>query len=210
MKKRITSFLIFLLSALMLFAMSVPCAFASASDAEIAEISGRGSIKVPADTATVSFTVESRGKSADDARRQNLEDVAKVKEMCGKYGDIITESSYVCDNAQNGRFTASTFLVLKTDKPESADDLKDTLAGCGNVCLNYTDYGLTDCSKYQSEALELAISDAESKISGLGLRMKLVRISEFGCCCMYCGESDENGRKLVTLECNISAEFRKA
>lgn len=178
-------------------------------DTEKAAISGKGVIYVPADTASVSFSVETRAQDQREAKDKNEKIVDALKSACARLGTVSEDSFYSYADQCSGGYTFTRCMTIAAGNPDSVGLISQKLLEGGATGINYICYSVKDLRPYEGRVLALAIEDAEFKASALGLKLKLTEISELGCYGYYDGRYDKDGRHLVSVECNVSVVFER-
>lgn len=205
--KKIFTFLISVSLALLFCISGTTKISAQFDDADSVAISGKGVIYVPADTASISFCVESHAQSKQDAQAENEKSVAALRAALSGYGCIAEDSYYFYEDPCSGSFTVNRCMTLTTEKPDSANDISHRLIDNGATGVNFICYNVKDLKPYAGSALKLAVEDAQSKAAALGMNLKLSGINDTGCFAYYDGKCDKDGRRLVAIECNVSVNF---
>jgi uncharacterized protein YggE len=182
---------------------------AECTDADSATLSGKGVLYVPADTVTISFSIETCADSQEDAQKQNAAVTEKIKSACAGLGCLNEDSFYSYSDPCSGKFIATRCMTITTGKINSVASITQKLTDSGATGINYTCYIVKNLKPYQDKVLKLAIEDAENKAIGLGLQLKLSSINDLGCYSYYDGKCDQNGNKLVSVECNVSVLFER-
>lgn len=208
MKKLLFYPVVFLMITAFCLGTVIPVS-AECTDADSATFSGKGVLYVPADTVSISFSIETRADNQESAQKQNTAVTEKIKSACAGLGSLNEDSFYSFEDPCSGKHTATRCMTLTTGKISSVTTITQKLTEFGATGINYTCYSVKNLKPYQDKVLRLAIEDAESKAAGLGLQLKLSSISDFGCYSYYDGKCDQNGNKLVSVECNVSVLFAR-
>ena len=144
-------------------------------------VSASRSVSIVPDTASVSFSLASLEKTADEAQKTNSDAVKKVLEVLKKIGidekDICTTnySIYAQYNySDNGEsiatgYNASTYMTVKNQK---TDNIGKLMTECIAAGVNNIDSVVFSCSNYDEayqQALLQAVKDAEGKAAKLAV-----------------------------------------
>lgn len=207
MKRFIISFVSITVSFLILITLIIPAAAADYTGVQTVTVTGRGILRVKADTATLSFGIETRDKDVLTAQTKNEKLTAEIKALASAFGCITDESYYSYEDPSTGIDTISRYMTLVTGRVNDIPALTDKLIESGASCVNCICYNVKNLAPFEYEVLRFAIADAENKAAGLGLKLNLTEITELGCYSYYDGSCGQNAGKQVVIECNINAVF---
>lgn len=150
----------------------------SASSAEIT-VSSSSSVNLVPDTASISFSLTSQDKAADQALKMNSEAVKKVLKVLKEKGiaekDICTTNYNIYatyEAAESGEdeitgYNACTYMTVSNQK---AENIGKTMSDCISAGVNTIESVTYSCSNYDEayqQALLQAIKDAETKAKKL-------------------------------------------
>ena len=192
-----------LLGLFSVFSLSV---FAEANEAKSISLIGKGSLIVPADTATLNFNFDTRAKSAEEAAAQSDVLLAQVRQSCGDMGEL-TENNLCVVHAGHD-FTASRYISLTLSDPEKVEEAEQKLRAIGVLCINNVYYSLSDSTPYEAEAVQKAVANAEAKAQLLGISYKVRRIEENDTI-YYPSSGTPVPDKQVVVEARITVVFEK-
>lgn len=171
--------------------------------AERLTVTGHGGISVPADTVTVSFSVDVRAASLADSQKKSDEVGKKTVLAAKKYGSVYEESYFSYEDAACGKWCVSRSYIVTSSRPEDADEICAALTSSGATAICFIGFSLSDTSEYEGKALDAAIKDARARASSLGNTLGEREIIDFGSCvCICCENSDRRG--YVTVECTVN------
>lgn len=157
------------------------CSFLLPVLAEISEhtinVSGTGTINSDPDTANLSFTVTTDGKTAAEASNKNATESQRLINTLTSSGidkkDIQTSNFFIFPITKNDQFNSSdnkivgyrvsntiSALLKNIDK---AGSVIDSVTAAGDFTLNGISFGLADSSSSENEALKKAVADARNK-----------------------------------------------
>lgn len=201
MKKQIARFISLVFVFIFVIGGSSLCA--AYESVEKATLSGKGTVTFPADSATVSFCIDTDSKKESEAREKSD---AVLSLLRSHYGEISEDSYFSHEDPVAKRFFVSRCCSLKIKNAADNADIINSLVQYGVTSVNGICYFSENQGEYEKEALRLAVEDANAKAEALGLRLYPVEITDFGCYRSYGAENAaQNG--YITLECSISAIY---
>ena len=145
------------------------------TDLSTLNVSGSGTIKTKPDVADLSFGVVTKGKTANEAIRQNATSAQKLIDTLMRAGilekDIQTSSISVTplykrtsqlDNADNiiVGYEANNFLNATIRKVQDVGNIIDLVVSTGDYTINNINFSLDKRSAFEEEALRKAVADA--------------------------------------------------
>ena len=153
--------------------------FAYAADGEI-NVNGTGIVMADPDTASISLSVETMGKSSEAAQKENnliLQKVTKAMQQMGvAKEDIVTTYTSVYPqynyNDESGKRTvlgyySYTDLQVTTKDIDNAGKYIDAALKAGATGTNGVDFSVADQSVYYGQALQLAVKNAEKSAASI-------------------------------------------
>lgn len=165
------------------------------------QINGQANLEVVPDLITIYYSVETQGKTSEEAENKNFEIVQKLENYVVSYGfskdELKTQSFSIYpqyswtsgkQNLIGYKATHSLKIKLSTAERDKIGNLIDagTKSGAG---ISYINFELSDAlqAEYKAEAIKLAAADAKIKADALaeGVNKKIGRLvsislSEFG------------------------------
>ncbi len=177
-----------LLIALIVFAFALP-QVAAADEPRTIVVSGNGEASANADTADLSFAVETHAKTAADAAGRNAALAQKItdslKAKLGDKGKIWTggyslspdyEQHQGRENPTIVGYNAQNSINVETPALNLLGDLIDTAISAGANRVNFLNFTLKNDAKARAEALTNATRDAQAQAqtlaSSLNVRLK--------------------------------------
>lgn len=178
----------------------------SVNAADKLTVTGHGEISVPADTVTVSFSVDVRSASLADSQKKSEAIAKKLVSATKKYGTVSEESYFSYEDAGCGKWCVSRSYVIVSSRPEKADEICAVLTDSGATAICFIGFSLSDTSGYEGKALDAAIKDARARASLLGNTLGEREIIDYGSCvCICCENCDRRG--YVTVECTVNIVY---
>lgn len=147
----------------------------SAASAETKiSVSGKGEVRVSADTAVISLGVNARDKDVLKAQQKVNEAISAIRKALTEKGikeeNINTEYiniyalyDYQNDHERLSAYDASSTLAIKVTDMESVGALIDTAFGAGANTLNGISFSASDTEDVETEAMKKAVQDAKKK-----------------------------------------------
>lgn len=162
------------------FALSIGAAsMAYAAEGEI-NVNGTGIVQVDPDTADVYLSIESKGKTAQTAQKENSKLVQSVTKAMQEMGiakeNIVTTytSAYPEHRYDNetGKSTiigycSTTDLKVTTKDINNAGKYIDAALKAGATRVNGVEFSLSDQSAYYCQALQVAVKNAEKSATSI-------------------------------------------
>ena len=152
---------------------------AYAADGEI-NVNGTGVVMADPDTAAISLTVETFGKTSQAAQNENnkiLQKVTKAMQDMGvtkdnivtTYTSVYPEYNY---NDTTGKriisgYQSYTELQVKTKDIDNAGKYIDAALKAGATGTNGVDFSVADQSVYYGQALQVAVKNAEKSAQSI-------------------------------------------
>lgn len=143
------------------------------------EVSGTGELNVEPDIVRISFSIENRSKSLEDAIEENNDKVSDIMEFLKDFGiaekDIKTsyfsfDTRYLWDKEKSkfdyskvSHYEVSKSINILIRKLDKIEELVDELAGEGVTSLNSFKYDVEDRIQYKKLAREMALKAAKEK-----------------------------------------------
>lgn len=161
-----------------LFALFIVMIMMLAADAALAEtkitVSGRGEVRVSADTAVISLGVSARDKDVLKAQQKVNEAISAIRKALTEKGvkeenintefiNIYAMYDYQNDREQLSAYDANSTLAIKVTDIESVGALIDTAFSAGANTLNGISFSASDTEKEEKEAMKKAVDDAKMK-----------------------------------------------
>lgn len=207
--KRLSHILLTALTALFLMLPVLAFHAGAVGVTDFAEFSGHGIKQVAADTASLSFTVETSAETVKAAEKANAAAAATLERAFAQSerGCLREDSFYTWYNEQTGQHVASRSFTLTTTDLDNLAATREKLTELGATSVNYVNYSLSDLAPYRDELIRLAIADATAKTSALEGSYTLASLREFG---LYAYGNDApcpGSRPTVTITCDITATF---
>lgn len=186
------------LTALVLF---VSTARVSAIDK--VTITGHGAISAPADTVTVSYSVDVKAASYTDSVKKSNTAGKKIASAVKKFGTVTEESYFSYEDCTCGKWCLTRSYVLTSSQIGNVDQICSALTEAGVTSICFICFSLSDASEYEKKALDAAISDARGRAGLISSSMTEREIIDYGSCvCSYCENRVERG--YVTVECSVN------
>ncbi|WP_352399815.1 SIMPL domain-containing protein [Anaerotignum sp.] len=151
-----------------------------AAEGNFITTNGTGVVKVQPDTAQVSLSIQTMGKTASSAQKENNKISANVVEKLEQMGvpkdKIITGYSYVYpsytyDDITQKRnissYTANTSIDVTLKDIDNVGAYVDAALSAGATGFNSAIFSIEDPSKYYGEALKAAVKNASSSASAI-------------------------------------------
>ena len=164
---------------------------------------GHGEISAPADTVTVSFSVDVKTASAADSAKKSEAAGKKIVAAVKKYGEVSEESYFSYEDAGCGKWSVSRSYVLISTEPGKIDEICSALTSAGATAICFIGYSISDAKEYQESALKAAVADARERAAVLGDDLGEREIIDYGSCICYCCENPDR-RGYVTIECTVN------
>ena len=179
---------------------------AAESEAETVTVTGRGEVYAPADAAEISFSLEGRGVSPNDAT-EKAEELRKTVENCvSSRGTLRLESHCAFKDYTTGAHCVSQYYTLSVDKPKETPSLAEKLIEAGASCVNPPCYLLKNSREWEAKALTAALADAEERAKLCGAGERLISLRDGGSnLCFCCGNEDGT----VTVVCTVTLTYRR-
>ena len=153
--------------------------FCYAAEGEI-NVNGTGIVMADPDTAKISLSVETLGKTSETAQKANnqiLQKVTKAMEQMGvtkenivtTYTSVYPQYSY---NEETGKrvvtgYQSYTDLQVTTKDIDHAGKYIDAALKAGATGTNGVDFSVADQSVYYGQALQLAVRNAEKSATSI-------------------------------------------
>lgn len=166
-------------------------------------ITGQGKISVPADTVTVSFSVEVKTASYADSMKKSEAIGRKVVSAVKEYGSVSEESYFSYEDAGCGKWCVSRSYVLTSSQPDKTDKICSALTESGATAICFIGFSLSDSSGYEVKALEAAVKDARARAAAVNDSLSEREMIDYGSCVCTCCESSEK-RGYVVIECTVN------
>lgn len=155
-------------------------AFAAETTQRTIEVSGRGVVTAKPDVANIYMTVETKGKTAEQAQKENTEIAEQVtnalKALDVKDENIVTlHYSVDIDRAYNERKKAweqqgyrvyNRFMVKVTDV-NNVGKYIDAATKAGVTSIGSVSFSIDDPTQYYKQALQAAVKNASSSATAL-------------------------------------------
>ena len=153
----------------------------------VISVSGRGSVDVAPDMATVNIGIVTTGKTAQLAQAENAKIASDVTAALGKLGifskDIQTyyTMSPVYEKGDYRKvagYRASNTVTVTVNDVDKTGKVIDTALSSGATDVNGLTFGLKDVKSVRNSALQMAVQDARSKADAIAgaLGVKIVGI----------------------------------
>jgi uncharacterized protein YggE len=185
--------------ALLLLAVLAPAPGALAQQVQASDVvvtSGEGLIQAAPDRAWITIGAETRGPSAREAQRRNVEAMRPVQEALRKAGipadavrtvgyDLQQEFDFVNNKRVSRGYVARNSLEVRVDDVNRLGELLELSVGQGATTVHGLRFDVKDRAKLEREALQQAIADARAKAeaaaaaAGRGVD-RVIRIEEGG------------------------------
>lgn len=165
-------------------------------------VTGHGVISVPADTVTISFSVDVKSASAADSAKKSETVGEKLASAVNKYGTVYEESFFSYEDSENGKWCFSRSYVLSSNYPSKADEICSLLTSSGATAIYFIGFSLNETKAHQEKALDAALKDARARASALGNTLGEREIIDYGDCMCICSENPDK-RGYVTIECTV-------
>ena len=180
------------------------CPVAAKATTPHVRVTGRGRLEAKADGAEIYFSVEGRGASAENARASCAEQATALERALRAFGEIRRTSAYTGYDGQSSCYTSVYGFVMITERPNEVEQIGKILVDGGASCVSEACYFLTDASKWEREALVLAIADAEARAAVCGAGMHRVALCDQGSTTVYsCGTN----RAVVIVETTVTVVY---
>lgn len=180
-----------------------------AASAETVVVTGRSELQAPADCVAISFSVETRGSTREDATAQNETLRQSVTKAVSSYGAVCRNAFYTYQDGCSGQFCTVSHFTLQSDHPKEATAIIDKLIAAGASSVEPPQYELTDRSPWEAKALTAAISDAEerAKLCAAGNRLMALIDRREDFCCYACRDGACDAT--VTITCTVTLTYRR-
>ncbi len=180
-----------------------------AASAETVVVTGRSELQAPADRVVISFSVETRDSTKEDATAQNEKLIQRITKAASSYGTICRNAFYTYQDGCSGQFCTVSHFTLQSDHPKEATAIIDKLIAAGASSVEPPQYELSDRSAWEAKALTAAIDDAEerAKLCAAGDRLMALIDRREDLCCYACREGACHAT--VTVICNVTLTYRR-
>lgn len=166
------------LTATMALSLGAAC-MAYAAEGEI-NVTGTGIVQADPDTAAISLTVETTGKTSQAAQTENnkiIQKVTKAMQDMGLTKDAIVTTytsvypQYVYDD-ETGKRTANSYrsytdLQVTTKDIDNTGKYIDAALKAGATGTNGVSFSVSDQSAYYGQALQVAVKNAEKSATSI-------------------------------------------
>ncbi len=189
---------------LVLTALTVGSLQAFAVEAEAVTVTGHGEVIAPADHAEISFSLEGRGISKEDAAKNAEKMESLVEKAVSSYGSLRMESYYTYKDCATGNFCVSSCYTLVTEKMGEVGGITEKLIASGVSFVNPVFYLLRNREEWEKQALTAAIADAEARAKVCGAGARLSELHDLGSepfCCY--GRQDGT----VSVTCTVTMTY---
>lgn len=190
---RIPNLVLFLVAVL----VPAPSAFAQqAPSPDIVVTSGEGTIQVAPDRAWITIAAETRGPSAREAQRRNVEAMRPVQEALRKAGvpaeavrtvgyDLQQEFDFVNNKRVSRGYVARNSIEVRVDDVARLGELLELSVGQGATTVHGLRFDLKDRTRLERDALRQAVADARAKAeaaaAGAGRAVdRVIKVEEGG------------------------------
>ena len=141
----------------------------------LVSVSGTGEVKVQPDEIMLNLAVDVRGKTLDEARKQNDTKVASILKYLKKYGveDKHVQTAFmnvqpVYNSGEYGQTTPDFYSAQKTvsvlvKKLDKFDELLSGIYAAGANRVDGIEFRTSQLQKYRDEARKLAVKAAKDK-----------------------------------------------
>lgn len=143
-------------------------------------VTGTGVVLAKPDTATISFSVETDGKTSETAQRESNKIMQKVTDTLTEMGirqdKIVTTNTYVYPlyqyNDETGKrsvtgYRSSASIQASTKDIDNAGKYIDAALKAGATGTDGVSFSLEDKSPYYAQALEAAVRSAEGSAAAI-------------------------------------------
>ncbi|HIT73227.1 hypothetical protein B5E58_03675 [Tyzzerella sp. An114] len=181
MKKLLRKTLGIVLAGVMTFGALGVIAFAGDIVPNTITVSGTGVVKVKPDTADISFSVETKGKTNSEAQAENAKVTDSVKKALKNFGineeNIITSGYsvypdyyYDSDTKEDKitGYTASNRFTVTTKQIDKAGEIMEIAINAGATRTNGVNFYVEDTNKYYGDALKSAVVNASKSAKSIG------------------------------------------
>lgn len=170
-------------------------------------INGYGKVEANADTAMISFSIDSTGSNRNEANSLLEKTITEIKTALKDYGSIYSEGYYSYPTL-DGKTTSTQNLTIKTEKIKSIDKINKILKDKGATSICPPCYSVKNTSEWEQKALNEAITDAKARAASIGITTEPLAIKDMGAS-PYCvfGCSYENSGKVV-FECRVTLFYQ--
>lgn len=162
------------------FVLSLGAAgMAYAAESEI-NVNGTGIVMADPDTAKISLSVETMGKTSEAAQKENNQIIQKITKAMQNMGvtkeDIVTTYTSVYPqynyNDETGKrvvmgYQSYTDLQVTTKDIDNAGKYIDAALKAGATGTNGVDFSVADQSMYYGQALQVAVKNAEKSAQSI-------------------------------------------
>ncbi|MGM9540108.1 SIMPL domain-containing protein [Anaerovibrio sp.] len=164
------------LAALLCLGMSNAALAAPPPGPAVISVSGRGSVDVAPDMATVNIGIVTTGKTAQLAQAENARIASDVTAALGKLGifskDIQTHYTMSPvyekgDYRKVAGYRASNTVTVTVNDVDKTGKVIDTALSSGATDVNGLSFGLKDVKSVRNSALQMAVQDARSKADAI-------------------------------------------
>jgi uncharacterized protein YggE len=203
---RFKSIFILLLTVIFVGLTALPC---FAATAETVVVTGRSELQAPADRVVISFSVETRGGTKEDATAQNEKLIQRVTKAASSYGTVCRNAFYSYQDGCSSKFCTVSHFTLQSDRPKEAAAIFDKLIAMGASSVDPPQYELSDRSAWEAKALTAAIADAQerAKLCAAGDRLMALIDRREDYCCYACRDGSYDAT--VTVICTVTLTYRR-
>lgn len=163
---------------------------------DVVVTTGEGTIQVAPDRAWITIAAETRGPSARDAQRRNVEAMRPVQEALRKAGvpaeavrtvgyDLQQEFDFVNSRRVSRGYVARNSIEVRVDDVTRLGELLELSVGQGATTVHGLRFDLKDRARLERDALRQAVADARSKAeaaaAGAGRAIdRVIKVEEGG------------------------------
>ncbi len=161
---------------ILVFLVLVVCAFCvySQNDTRTISVSGSGSVRIPTDTAKLTFSVITKNSSALKSVQENASKMNKVYDALKKVGideknistsnyNLYQESIYKDGKSEPGDYVTSNDIVIMLYDVDKSGIVIDTAVAAGVNRMNGISFLVKDSKDALDEARVLAFQQAKEK-----------------------------------------------